>query len=194
MERRDDLDRLEMGIKRLRIEFERFFNGALPTPPEELRQRIHRQIRDLRVEPLLSSAERFRLSNLEARYNTFTERFRRRLMRIERGLAPPRPNLTDSRASGRYGQPVILDPTLAASSVKRLWQQLVDDSGGTPAIQADLDTFRGYLARQLEVIRTRTGCDRVEMRVEMEGSRLKLKARPLPPAAEADRTTTGGLK
>ena len=80
VDRREDMDRLEIGIKRLRIDFERFFNGALPTPPEELRQRIHRQIKDLRVEPLLSSAERFRLGNLEARYNTFTERFRRRLI------------------------------------------------------------------------------------------------------------------
>lgn len=192
IDRRDDMDRLEFGIKRLRIDFERFFNGALATPPEELRGRLQRQIRDLRGEPMMTAADRFRLSNLEARFNTFNERFRRRLLRIERGVDPPRPNLNDPTTQPRG--PVILDPTLAPSSVERLWRQLADRRTGRPAIRADLDTFRGYLARQLEQIHSKTGCERVEMRVEAEGDRLKLKARPMAPRRTDRPKPTGGTQ
>ena len=39
------LDQLGRDLKQLQVDYERFFNGALPTPPEELRNRIQTQLR-----------------------------------------------------------------------------------------------------------------------------------------------------
>ena len=44
----ESLDQLNRDIQQLRVDFERFFNGALPFPPEELRGRVQAQIRNLR--------------------------------------------------------------------------------------------------------------------------------------------------
>ena len=46
------LDQLGRDIQQLRVDFERFFNGALPLPPEELRARVQGQIRHLRGQSL----------------------------------------------------------------------------------------------------------------------------------------------
>jgi hypothetical protein len=43
----------------------------------------------------------------------------------------------------------------------------------------DLDTFRGYLQKQMTQIRDKTGCDAVQFRVVNEDGKVKLKAKPV---------------
>jgi hypothetical protein len=68
----------------------------------------------------------------------------------------------------------VLSESLDPGAVEALWQGL---SGG--GAQVELDTFRGYLARQIEQIRDRTGSGSVQFRVVKEKGRLKLKAKPV---------------
>ena len=46
------LERLSSDLKTLRVDYERFFSGALRTPPEDLRQRIAQELREHRAHPL----------------------------------------------------------------------------------------------------------------------------------------------
>ena len=66
----DTLDQLNREIRQLQIEYEKFFNGALPTPPEELRSRIQTQIRNLRNLKITSTMDNYRLGDVEARFNS----------------------------------------------------------------------------------------------------------------------------
>ena len=93
------LERLSSDLKTLRVDYERFFSGALRTPPEELRQRITQELRELRASNLPGVAENFRLGTLEAQFNSFHEVYGRRLREAEEGRgsrsvaraqAPPR--------------------------------------------------------------------------------------------------------
>ena len=79
------LDQLADAIEKFKIDFERFLAGATLIPPEEQRMKLVRDLRELRGANLRASAEQFRLASLEARFNSYTELFNRRLRDREEG-------------------------------------------------------------------------------------------------------------
>lgn len=171
------LEQLAERIERWRLDFERFLAGALPLPPDELKQRITRELRDLRSANLRSPADQFRLSALEARFNTYSELNHRRLRDREegRGARPVSPAATAKPFDPAAG--VRITDRLEPDAVAALYGALAREQGGAPAMQ--LEAFRGYLARQIEGIRLKTGCEAVQFRLASEDGKLKLKARPV---------------
>jgi hypothetical protein len=81
----ESIDHLAGEIRQLRVDFERFFSGALLIPPDELRRRVQARLRQLRSLNSMSAVDRFRLGDLEARHNSYDELFARRLRDREEG-------------------------------------------------------------------------------------------------------------
>ncbi|HEY4596240.1 MAG TPA: MXAN_5187 C-terminal domain-containing protein, partial [Thermoanaerobaculia bacterium] len=175
----DVLDQLGRDIQQLRVDFERFFNGALPFPPEELRGRVQAQIRQLRsMSNLATAVDNFRLSDMEARFNSYNELFNRRLRDTEEGrhsaarpAAPPPPRHYDP------GQGIVFGDRIDPQAAEALYQGLAASPGEGPRF--DLDSFQTYLARQVTAIREKTGCAQVQFRLAAEDGKIKLKARPV---------------
>lgn len=172
----ETLDQLGRDIRQLQIDFERFFNGALHTPPEELRIRIQTQIRNLRNLNVTSAVDNFRLGDMEARFNSYNELFNRRIREREEGrqhaarpAAPEKPRY-DPMTGIVFGSRI--DPQAAEA----LYQGLARQGDGP---KFDLDSFQNYLARQAAALREKTGCAEVQFRLALEEGKLKLKARPL---------------
>jgi hypothetical protein len=171
------LDQLSQDIQKLRVDFERFFNGALPSPPEELRGRVQAQIRHLRGLSLQSAVDSFRLGDLEARFTSYNELFNRRVRDLEEGrraartAPPPEARRYDPEKGIVFGERV--DPEAAEA----LYQGLAASPGGAPRF--DLDSFQTYLTRQVAAIREKTGCSKVQFRLATEDGKVKLKARPV---------------
>ena len=175
-----DIDQLETEIRRLRIEFERFFSGALHVPPDELRNRVQAQLRTLRNFNAGTAVDRFRLGTLEARFNSYNELFSRRLREREEGRlravpAPPPPSTAPlyDLAIG-----VAIGPRPEPAAVAALFAG-VAAGGGEGGPRFDLAGFEAYLQRQVAAIRDKTGCDEVQFRLATEDGKLKLKARPV---------------
>jgi hypothetical protein len=173
------LDQLGRDIQQLRIDFERFFNGALPVPPEELRGRVQAQIRTLRgMTNLATAVDNFRLGDFEARFNSYNEMFNRRLRDLEEGrvtavrAAPP---AAPQRYDPHLG--IVLGDRVDPQAAEALYQGLVAAPGEAPRF--DLDSFQTYLSRQVAAIREKTGCDQVQFRLAAEDGKVKLKARPV---------------
>lgn len=173
----DALDQLSRDIQQLRVDFERFFAGDLPVPPEDLRSRIQTRIRGLRNLRDTTAVETFRLSDLEARFNSYNELFNRRLRDREEGrsrqaprMAPPPPSRFDPQAG------IVLGRRPDEAAVAALYQGLVSAPGSQ---SVDLATFKTYLSRQAAAIREKTGCEDVQFRLTTEDGKVKLKARPL---------------
>lgn len=171
-----ELDRLARAIHELRIEFERFFNGALQIPPEEKRKDIQRHIRRLRGANLQGAAETFRLGSLEARFNSLNELYNRRLRDHEEGRAH-RPAAAGAPSGHDAGHGVVLDESVDPKAVEALYSGLQSRPGTSP--QFDLDSFRTYLRRQVSSLREKTGCREVQFRVSEEDGKMRLKAKPL---------------
>lgn len=100
---REVLDRLEESIEALRVAYEKYFTGVERVPPVRLRKKVERQVRLLDSIPARTTALRFRLGGLRARFVTYKHYWnrverelergisRRDLLRIRRGLgAPPK--------------------------------------------------------------------------------------------------------
>jgi hypothetical protein len=172
------LDLLNREIQQLRIDFERFFNGALPFPPDELRTRVQNQLRHLRSQKGASAVDAFRLGDLEARFNSYNELFNRRVRDQEEGRQPAaRP--VPPPAPRRYdpAQGIVVGDRVDPDAAEALYQGLVTAPGEAPRF--DLDSFQTYLARQVTAIREKTGCTQVQFRLATEDGKVKLKARPV---------------
>lgn len=171
------LDLLERAIDNLRVEFERFFGGGLATPPLELKERVGRELKRLRDRPIHNFAERFRLQQLEARFNSYSELQNRRIRVREEGRGPTaNPVLSSASSRLDLAEGVVLDDRLDASAVEALYQGLVRQGDGA---RFDLDSFRSYLAQQLSAIHQKTGCREVRFRLALEDGKPKLKAKPI---------------
>jgi hypothetical protein len=172
------LDDLERRIERLQLEFRRYFAGDLERPPDDLRAQIEQRLRSLRGANLRRSVDNFRLGSLEARYSSYNEMFNRRLRAVEEGRVPPRRIVaTPVRQHYDAEAGVLLGARAEQEAVEALFQGLVACSprGAT----MDLDTFRGYLEKQVAQIREKTGCSAVQFRVLTEEGKVKIKAKPV---------------
>lgn len=172
------LDQLGRNIQQLRIEFERFFNGGLTVPPEELRNRIAMQLRQFRSINLTAAVDSFRLSDFEARFNTYNELFNRRLREREEGRQPGRVT-TEIELPPRYdvAAGILVADSIEPAAAEALYVGL--SKGGGEAPRFDLGSFQTYIERQAAAIRERTGCSQVQFRLADEDGKLKLKARPI---------------
>ena len=170
------IERLEAAIRDLRIEYEKFFNGARDMPPSEMADAVRGEIRFLRNANLRAVADNWRLSQAEARFATYAELHNRRLRQREEGRGP-RAAATERRPAHDPMQGVVVGDRLEPEAVEALYAGLARGSRSGPGF--DLDRFRVYLERQVETIRARTGCQQVRFRLEPDGESLKLKAKPL---------------
>ena len=180
LERKKTLDELLMtldqDIRRFRIDYERFFSGNLPMPPEQRRINIVNQIKELRTVRLKAVAHRFRFNSLEAKFNALLVLFNRRLREFELGRK-------DRQAIGAVAnefdprQGVVVEEKPTAAAAQALFQGLYADAETGP--KADFEKFQTYLEKQADKIRDKTGCSRVSFRVASEKGKLKLKAKPV---------------
>lgn len=74
-----ELSRLEDSIRRLKIEFDIFFNGAVRRPPLEARARLEANIKRLSDIRTLTFAQRYQLNGLISRFTSYRELWRRTL-------------------------------------------------------------------------------------------------------------------
>jgi hypothetical protein len=73
------LGRLEDDIRRLKIEFDIYFNGASKRPPLEARARLESYIKRVADNRSLTFAQRYAFNTLVARFTSYRELWRRSL-------------------------------------------------------------------------------------------------------------------
>jgi hypothetical protein len=75
----NQLSRLEDDIRKLKIDFDIYFNGAAKRPPLEARARLESYIKRVADNRALSYAQRYQLTTLTARFTSYRELWRRTL-------------------------------------------------------------------------------------------------------------------
>jgi hypothetical protein len=73
------LNRLEDDIRKLKIDFDIYFNGATKRPPLEARARLDSNIKRIADNRSLSYAQRYQFNMLVARFTSYRELWRRTL-------------------------------------------------------------------------------------------------------------------
>lgn len=73
------LSRLEDDIRKLKIDFDIYFNGSVKRPPLEARARLESQIKRMSDNRQLTFAQRYQLNSLISRFTSYRELWRRTL-------------------------------------------------------------------------------------------------------------------
>jgi hypothetical protein len=73
------LSRLEDEIRKLKIDFDIFFNGAAKRPPLEARARLEASMKRIADDRNLTYAQRYQFNTLVSRFTSYRELWRRML-------------------------------------------------------------------------------------------------------------------
>jgi hypothetical protein len=192
----EDLEQLEKGLKQLQIEWEKFFGGVERKPPNELRARIERLLRQHAGREIRNSTERFRYQTLTARYNTFNELWSKKLRALEEGrplglhgralalheqhVPPPPPFLSEAAPPPRDGEIRVESPELDEEAMRALFDRFLEarqQAGEKGAVK--FDSFQKLITQQATRIITEKGAQAVDFRLETKDGKVSLKARAI---------------
>ncbi len=179
----EQLARLEEDIRRLKIEFDVYFNGASKRPPYDTKNRVETIIKRLLDDRTLTYAQRFQYNSLASRYNAFRELWRRTLQGREEGRDPVAAAraMTKLEQSGPFNRAtyVCANAQKDVTTVKSLYDSLLEAKRRCGESTADFSfpRFHRLIASKADALKERLGCDRVQFSVDVEDGHVSFKAR-----------------
>ena len=180
----EQLTRLEEDIRRLRIEFDIFFNGAAKRPPYDTKGRVETLLKRLGDDRTLTFAQRYRYNSLAARYNAFRDLWRRTMQGREEGRDPA----SAARAQTKKETGVEIAPVSIVCAdahkeievVKNLYTSLLEakEKCGEPTENISFPKFHRLVAQKADGLKEKSGCERVRFSVSVEDGHVSFKAKP----------------
>ena len=178
----DRLTRLEEDIRRLKIEFDVYFNGGTKRPPYDTRMRVESSLKRIGDDRTLNFAQRYHYNSLATRYASFRELWRRMLQGREEG----RDVAAAARASART--PVepfarsefsCTDVRHDVRTVKGVYDALIEAKRSCGEATRDLSfaKFHRLIMERTENLKEQIGSDRVIFSVDVEGGHVSFKAK-----------------
>ena len=183
-----DLERLESEMRRLKIEYDIFFNGGTVKPPIDTKGRVETMIKRLFDVKGMTFGQRFKYNGLVARYNVMRELWRRQTQRREENGLPP----TVEAASAARALNVIIrcrDPKREPEKVSELFDYLIAAKRecGERVNNLSFEAFQGFILTRTAQMKNDLHADAVDFHVAVESGKVKFTAR----AAKDD---SGALK
>jgi len=180
----EHLTRLEDDIRRLRIEFDIFFNGGAKRPPYDTKGRVETLLKRLGDDRSLTFAQRYRYNSLAARYNAFRDLWRRTMQGREEGrdaVSAHRASVHKDASAPKL-EPVSFvcaDAHRDVEVVKNLFESLMEAKRSCGEATEDLSfpKFHRLIASKADGLKEKVGCDRVRFSVSVEDGHVSFKAR-----------------
>jgi hypothetical protein len=175
-----DLQRLDVGLRKLKVQYDMFFAGALPRQPVELRSEIERLVARYSKKPMGKYAHRFRFNALVGRFNSMSELWGKMTRSKEEG---------EQRSAGMLDRFAMRERLVARCRVRagatddvdlrRLHRRFSDATLGQGGRRAPTyESFLRGVEAQAARLRQKSGCDEIELRVVVRDDRIQLTARP----------------
>jgi hypothetical protein len=178
----DRLARLEEDIRRLKIEFDVYFNGGTKRPPYDTRMRVESHLKRLGDDRTLNFAQRYHYNSLATRYASFREMWRRTLQGREEG----RDLGAAARASNRKAAEQFARSEFSCTdvrhdvrTVKGVYDALIEAKRSCGEATRDLSfaKFHRLILERTENMKEKIGSDRVIFSVDVEGGHVSFKAK-----------------
>jgi hypothetical protein len=179
----EDLSNLEDLLRRLKVEYDIFFNGNRKRPPDDLKARVESLVARLTQAPKMNFADRFRLNTLVARFSLYRDLWRRTVGRLEAGAAgnPGAGAVTEQRSPGKGPDTFsvdIADPVSEQGKIRELYEAVVRLGGprAQEAPRVSYDSFAAYVSNQTTAIRRKYQCSTVAFAVALEADKIRFWA------------------
>jgi hypothetical protein len=191
----EELTHLDSLLRRLKIEYEVYFNNPSKRPPADLEWKAVALIRKHSDGGRLNFAQRFRYNEMAQRYAIYSDLWRKKTRIREEGYRRPQDALLSVQGVRSADDPTPLQAmreaaaesqgfTLECSAgspkeeVERLYNALIaakKKSG--EAVSGDLNSFSAFVKKKTDQIRKQYSCEKVEYTVELQNGQVKLKAK-----------------
>jgi hypothetical protein len=179
----DQLLRLEEDIRRLKIEFDVYFNGASKRPPYDTKNRVESLIKRMFDDRTLTFAQRYQYNSLASRYRALTDLWRRTMQGREEGRDPVAAARAQSKINtGPFDRLtfVCADAHKDVSTVKSLYDSLLEAKRrcGESTAGFSFPRFHRLIASKADSVKERSECGRVVFSVDVEDGHVSFKAKP----------------
>ena len=179
----DQLKRLEDDIRKLKIEFDIYFNGASKRPPYDTKNRVETMIKRLGDDRTLTFAQRYLYNSLASRYTAFRELWRRTMQGREEGrdaAAAMRASARDEASHTESHATFTCDDAHKdVPTVRQLYDALIEAKMrcGEPTEDLSFPRFHHLIATRTDNLKERLNCDRVRFSIDVEGGHVSFKAK-----------------
>ena len=199
----EELNLLDHQLRRLKIEYEMFFNNPSKRPPSDIEWKVLSLIRKFSDGGRMSFSQRYRYNEMAQRYAIHSDLWRKKMRIREEGYRRPQDAIlsvqgvraTEQRESKHptpYGlshkdaevgedSPFTVqcsDAQAESDKVESLYKALTaakQKSG--EKVSGSLDSFAAFVTKKTAEIRKEQKCDTVVYSVELQDGQVKLKAK-----------------
>jgi hypothetical protein len=193
----EELTHLDSLLRRLKIEYEVYFNNPTKRPPADMEWKVLALLRKHGDGNRLNFAQRFRYNEMAQRYAIYSDLWRKKSRIREEGYRRPQDALLsvqgvreaehEQKHHQAYGVTAgnangfslsVSDVASEGEHVERLYNALVaakKKSG--ESVSGSFDSFSAFVKKKTDQIRKQHGCQAVEYSVEMQDGQVKLKAK-----------------
>ena len=190
----EELTLLESHLRRLKIEYEIYFNSPQKKPPSDLEWKVLALLRKFSDGGgRMSFSQRFRYNEIAQRYAIYSDLWRKKARIREEGYRRPQDALLSVQgvrpeehqaAHKIYGVPahaepfVVTDVKAERDKVEKLFVALSDaKKKAGEKVSGSLDSFSSFVQKKTQQIRKQYGCEQVEYFVDFADGKVKLTAR-----------------
>lgn len=179
----DQLRRLEEEIRRLKIEFDIYFNGAVKRAPYDIKMRVEAHIKRLGDDRSLTFAQRYHYNSLASRYAAFRDMWRRTMQGREEGRDAGAAARSAARATAISSLErisfVCADGHKDVKTVRDLYDALVEAKRkcGEATEDFSFPRFHRLIAAKTDNLKENLGCERVLFSIDVDGGHVNFKAR-----------------
>ena len=175
----EQLTSLEDNLRRLKIEYDIYFNGGSPRPPNDTLWRVDSLIKRLGDTPQMNFAHRFRYNGLAARYALYNQMWQQRVRSKEEGPRKTAAELREEQKKAPAFQVTWKDPAAEPDKVNKLFSALIEAKRklGENADNLAEDSFKRFVQQKTDQLKRDFRCAEVEYVVEVEDGQVRLRAK-----------------
>jgi hypothetical protein len=190
----EELNLLESHLRRLKIEYEIYFNSTQKRAPSDLEWKVLALLRKFSDGGRLNFSQRFRYNEMAQRYAIYSDLWRKKGRIREEGYRRPQDAILSVQgvreSEHEKGHKVYgvhhdgafvvdwSDPKSEQEKVEKLFLALSDaKKKAGENVSGSLESFSSFVQKKTKEIRKQYGCERVEYAVDLADGKVKLTAR-----------------
>jgi hypothetical protein len=175
----EELSKLEDSIRRLKIEYEAYFNGGQPRPPTDSVFRVETTIKRYGDNSMkLNFGQRFRFNQLTQKYAVYRDLWRKKLKEKEEGRGRFGQQIREPAPATSGARVVCSDPEKEQDKVDQLLKAMIDAKrqAGERVDNIDPHSFSKFVQQKTRQMKESLGCQKVQFSIDVEDGRVKFKA------------------
>lgn len=172
------LEILEQRINELKVSFEQYFLDLILIPPLEEQKQVRRLIRELQRLPFRQATHKFRLRNLQSRFNTYNTAWEKNLKRREEGTykrdifkSQMRKRMEEKAARARAK---IRTKDDEMKELFNCYREALYKSGSKNA-NVDYDAFKKVVQNKATNMKKQHGDKKFQYQIAIKGGKVLLK-------------------